>query len=333
MNKVIATRKKVNQYIIKELTRVPTNKRSQDHINNKYKIQWDNELAVQEVYKMASVYDEPIGTDSKKNLKEGVMVWTNVYPLVIMKLLDRNLIKKTNVPKHAMISKIEIRSKAFIHDKPKRHVDHLHVTIEQSIPKQFMPLISKLSGSIYNYKAGDEFTACCDFYGAFVASLYTTQMYINGVIGAERAIELYNTYIMMTASEKASEIVEGKKGVELATEILKFKPNTDRFELIAFGLEEFVDIYEKALKTQREAIPIKKSVTQQSINSSIDNNCDLEDEQLPKSVVKKDTVEIIETSIDKDAKKDHVIMTVKTVTPSKPKKKKNNILQSLWEES
>ena len=247
MSSVIKAYNNVSKVWLKKYSDVPLKERSKDHIENRFNCKWKNPKAIHLMYKYTTVYGDPVGVKDKSNMQKGKIHWNDIIPMVFMKMIEWGAIKKEDVPKSMRWETLELRSGGSMHYKPAFHEDTLFMTKRMFIRKQFMPTVSRLSGSVYQYKAGEKFTASCDFYGASVASAFVTELYINGIIGSERAIELYDVFIKKVAGEKEKTITNETNTEELRKIALSSeKVDTDLMELVVFGAHTFVATYVKS---------------------------------------------------------------------------------------
>ncbi len=139
---------------------------------NVYDLEWKNQLAMIRVYETFVYFKtKPKSIDPTSG---GEVVWRDVSGW------DR----------------IVIRDVAFVHRKPKLHVDFLHLMYSCELRPEKANQLHRISGSIIYGAVSKKLIASCDFIAASIGSFVVVRLFNNGDIHIDSVSNIYDKVII-----------------------------------------------------------------------------------------------------------------------------------------
>nr|QBK92684.1 MAG: uncharacterized protein LCPAC401_03220 [Pithovirus LCPAC401] len=152
-----------------DLTAIPKGSHTRVNI---YDLEWKNKLAMIRVYETLSYFkSEPKSVDPTSG---GEVVWRNV----------------------SCWDRIVIRDVAFVHRKPKPHVDFLHLMYSCELRPEKANQLHRISGSIIYNSVSKKLIASCDFIAASIGSFVIVRLFNNGDIHIDSVSNMYDNVII-----------------------------------------------------------------------------------------------------------------------------------------
>ena len=139
---------------------------------NIFDLKWKNQLAMIRVYETFVYFKcKPKSIDPTPG---GEVVWRDV----------------------SCWDRIVIRDVAFVHKKPKLHVDFLHLMYSCELHPEKANQLHRISGSIIYGSVSKKLIASCDFIAASIGSFVVVKLFNNGDIHIDSVSNIYDKVII-----------------------------------------------------------------------------------------------------------------------------------------
>lgn len=168
---------------------------------NKLELQWNNELAVDRVDELISIYGYPMMYSRSPG---GSAIWRYVPPLNV-KLTPPNV--KPLSPLNFQYDQIEVRDAAYYRDKPLPHFDFMTVTVPMRLKMNTLKNLYDITSSASYQQVGGLLSSGCNFIEEAIGTFAIIKQYNDGYITANDAREKHSISISGLVKERRDNFV------------------------------------------------------------------------------------------------------------------------------